>query len=59
MTGQDEGPDVAYTFTFTHGVCGATVHVVDGIQWPHRCRIDLDAQRGLTFAPDTPSETAR
>jgi hypothetical protein len=34
--------------TFTHRcvTCGATVHVEHGETQPHRCRIDLDAQRG-------------
>lgn len=34
------------TFTFQHVVCGATVQVIDAKEQPHRCRIDLDAQRG-------------
>jgi hypothetical protein len=25
--------------------CGADTHVVDGQRQPHRCRVDLDAQR--------------
>ena len=51
--------DTSVTFTFPCKDCGVTVHVVDTIEWPHHCRIDLDAQRGITFPPDTPSETAR
>ena len=39
------------TFSFIHVVCGATVQVVDGVQQPHRCRIDLDAQRNVRDEP--------
>lgn len=41
--GNEEATD---TFTFDCKVCGATVHVEEGQRQPHRCRIDLDAQRG-------------
>lgn len=37
---------IAYMdFTFLHKVCGARVWVKQGQEQPHRCRIDLDAQR--------------
>lgn len=40
-------PALAYdTFTKTCKVCGGTVQVEKSVEQPHRCRIDLDAQKG-------------
>lgn len=40
------GDGVTDTFSFTCHVCGETVDVDKGKVQPHRCRVDLDAQRG-------------
>lgn len=36
------------TFTYPCRTCGVTVQVIEGRQQPHRCRIDLDAQKGTS-----------
>ena len=35
------GSSIATTFTFRCNTCGATVHVVDSAEQPHRCRIEI------------------
>lgn len=38
----------AWHFTRACNVCGAEVTVAGGVEQPHTCRIDIDAQRGVS-----------
>lgn len=29
------------TFTCTCRTCGAEIHVIDGVEQPHRCRVEI------------------
>lgn len=40
--------DVYDTFTCLCVTCGSTVQVTGGREQPHRCRIDLDAQKAAS-----------
>lgn len=46
-TWTNDAGEVIATDTFSHlcVVCGGTKEVVEGKVQPHRCRIDLDAQK--------------